>query len=80
MKSNKRTSSLNLRNVLICVTLMIVLGGSSLARAADWPNYRGPAYDGISQETGWQSTWQEAPEFTRARWKLGYGWLITEPP
>jgi outer membrane protein assembly factor BamB len=27
------------------------------AWAADWPNYRGPNYDGISSETGWSSSW-----------------------
>jgi len=27
------------------------------ARAADWPNYRGPNYDGISNESGWTASW-----------------------
>lgn len=27
------------------------------ARALDWPNYRGPDYNGISKETGWLATW-----------------------
>ena len=67
----KRMASLSPRLVLVCVTLVMVLGSDGQVRAADWPNYRGPAYDGISQETGWQSTWQEAPEVP---WKVSLGW------
>ena len=28
--------------------------------AADWPNWRGPNHNGISNETGWAATWPEA--------------------
>ena len=34
-------------------------GFYSTAEAADWPNYRGPNYNGISNETGWSATWPE---------------------
>ena len=27
--------------------------------AEDWPNWRGPDYNGISKETGWLTTWPE---------------------
>lgn len=41
------------------------------AEAADWPNWRGANYDGISSETGWASTWpQEGP---KVLWKLSIG-------
>ena len=30
------------------------------AEAADWPNWRGPNHNGISNETGWLATWPEA--------------------
>lgn len=33
---------------------MLLVGGG-LARAADWPNYRGPQHNGVSQETDWQA-------------------------
>jgi len=69
MKSRQNIS--NLFRVLVCVTLMMVLSGSSLVRGADWPNYRGADYDGISDETGWQSTWQGAPTIA---WKASLGW------
>jgi len=32
------------------------------AKAADWPNWRGPNHNGISSETGWITTWpREGP-------------------
>ena len=30
---------------------------SGTSEAADWPNYRGPNYDGTSSESGWSTTW-----------------------
>lgn len=45
--------------VVACAVLVACVGG--LAVAEDWPNYRGPNYDGISSETGWRSTWTESP-------------------
>ena len=46
----------------------IVLG---IAQAADWPNYRGPNYNGISSETGWTSTWPE--DGPKVLWKYSIG-------
>lgn len=69
MKSRQNISSLF--RVLVCVTLLMALGGANLVRGADWPNYRGTDYDGISDETGWQSTWQGAPTIA---WKASLGW------
>ncbi|MFN4261178.1 MAG: PQQ-binding-like beta-propeller repeat protein [Gemmataceae bacterium] len=39
---------------MICVLMMAVT-----ALAADWPNWRGPNHNGISQETGWLDRWPE---------------------
>ncbi len=41
------------------------------AQAADWPNYRGPNYDGISSETGWSATWPETGP--KVLWKASIG-------
>jgi outer membrane protein assembly factor BamB len=50
------------RQVLsICTTLVCTLALVAAAPAADWPNWRGPNYDGISPETGFQSTWKSPP-------------------
>lgn len=38
--------------------------------AHDWPNWRGPTHDGISQETGWRSTWETEPATV---WKKSIG-------
>jgi len=59
------------RSFHVGVTLLVILSGSTLLRGADWPNYRGPDYDGISDETGWQATWQGAP---KVAWKASLGW------
>ena len=34
--------------------LIFVLAGPTVC-AGDWPNWRGPDYNGISQETGWDA-------------------------
>ena len=45
----------------------------STARAADWPNYRGPNYDGISSETGWSASWPESGPKVLWKYSLGTG-------
>ena len=40
-------------------------------RAADWPHYRGPNYDGISSETGWATTWPK--DGPKVLWKHEIG-------
>lgn len=43
-----------------CKTLVAVLGGFMLVGSsfgADWPNWRGPHYDGHSSETGFKTSW-----------------------
>ncbi|MHC4692027.1 MAG: PQQ-binding-like beta-propeller repeat protein, partial [Planctomycetota bacterium] len=42
---------------LACV---IGLGLFATAEAADWPNWRGPNYNGISNEKGWSTDWPDA--------------------
>ncbi len=37
--------------------LVLTLGLCLTVNAGDWPNYRGPNYDGISSETGWTAEW-----------------------
>jgi len=46
-------------------------GSCGTAKAADWPNWRGPNHNGISSETGWLATWpQEGPKIL---WKRSIG-------
>jgi len=40
--------------------LLVAMG---MGQGADWPNYRGPDYNGFSQETDWKADWEnEAPK------------------
>ena len=43
----------------------------STTQAADWPNYRGPNYDGISSETGFSTNWPE--DGPKVLWKASLG-------
>lgn len=38
-----------------------VVGSLAMASAADWPNWRGPNYDGISAEKGFKTEWPKPP-------------------
>jgi outer membrane protein assembly factor BamB len=38
----------------------ICTGLYNTVEAADWPNWRGPNHNGISNETGWNADWPEA--------------------
>jgi outer membrane protein assembly factor BamB len=51
MKSQK------LNRIYIITILTLTLGLCLVAKAGDWPHYRGPDYDGISDETGWTYNW-----------------------
>ena len=39
----------------------VLMGGALLGagRAENWPQWRGPAFNGSSPETGWPSTWSK---------------------
>jgi outer membrane protein assembly factor BamB len=52
-----------------CVLCFFVLIAS--VSAADWPNFRGPDYNGISKETGWSVTWPAAGP--KQLWKANVG-------
>ena len=45
---------------LVVAVFAMYAGFYNKAEAADWPNWRGPNYNGISSETGWLTTWSEA--------------------
>jgi outer membrane protein assembly factor BamB len=39
------------------LSLVAILYTAQLSMAADWPNWRGPDYNGISTESSWQTDW-----------------------
>ena len=55
-------------NKTVIVLLMACV--STALFAADWPNWRGPAFNGISEETDWNPKALESPEIV---WKVELG-------
>lgn len=45
----------------VWVTVLAALSASAALQAADWPQFRGPACNGISPEKGIRRTWRPAP-------------------
>ena len=52
---------------------LVLFGSTLLLSAADWPNFRGPDYNGISKETGWSSTWPAEGPKQLWKGKVGTG-------
>ncbi len=64
------------KNYVIMLFLGLVVcaicpGDYNTAEAADWPNWRGPNHNGISNETGWLTTWPKAGP--KVLWKKSIG-------
>jgi len=58
-------------SALLKLALALIGSLCSLARAGDWPHWRGPQRNGISAETGWRDTWPvEGPKMV---WKAKVG-------
>ena len=59
------------------LVLLALIAGSTSALAADWPNFRGPAHDGISAENGWRSDWASDPPVAwKAQVGLGFSSIV----
>ncbi|UCG46839.1 MAG: PQQ-binding-like beta-propeller repeat protein [Phycisphaerales bacterium] len=56
---------------LLIVVVVIAAGFQGVAKAADWPNWRGVNYDGVSIETGWSSNWPSGGP--KILWKASIG-------
>lgn len=61
-KLSSMTRTLAVLAIVVCLTS---------ARANDWPNWRGPNYNGISSETGWTTNWPA--EGPKRLWKTSVG-------
>ena len=69
---------MELRGTIRCylaITAFVIglsaFAGDGVARAADWPNWRGPDYNGISKETGWTAS--KINSNTKPLWKASVG-------
>lgn len=56
--------------ILACTSLVLAMLPAGAA-GRDWPQWRGPNHDGISQETGWQTQWPGAGP--KQLWKASVG-------
>lgn len=61
-----------MRYSITSVVAAALLSGG--AGAADWPHFRGPAFDGISRETGLLASWPENGPKVRWQVKIGEGY------
>ncbi len=56
---------------IVAATVTLVLLTAGRAEAADWPNWRGPDHNGISDEKGWLEHWLK--NGTKQLWKKSVG-------
>jgi len=61
----------SIRRLRLWLILGLVLPAAAVLRAADWPDWRGPARTGVSAETGLPSGWSPAGE--NLAWHVPYG-------
>lgn len=61
-------------NLRLMTPLLLVTGSLLIVQADDWPRWRGPAFDGISKESGWQVRWPEGgpKQVWKAQVGVGY--------
>ena len=68
MKSSLQTGSIT-RSMLIC--LLAACLSSAVVIGGDWPNWRGPSYNGISDEADWEPKFPEGGP--KILWKASIG-------
>jgi len=73
MKSQNSAKSHVTKSTFGLVIFLIGTLICSSAPAADWPCWRGPNYDGISNETGWNANWQNGEPKVLWEASLGVG-------
>ncbi|MBM4024378.1 MAG: alcohol dehydrogenase [Planctomycetes bacterium] len=61
---------------VLCVLIVLGIAGPS-AFAADWPCYRGPNHNGISQETDWSANWGTSGPKVLWQKSIGIGFSTT---
>jgi outer membrane protein assembly factor BamB len=61
------------RTALVTFVCLVVAAFSAAAVGGDWPHWRGPNYNGISEETGWLAEWPESGPPVLWKASLGIG-------
>ena len=62
------------RSRLLCLGLTLALGSATTTAADDWPQFRGPDRNGISQETGLLRSWPDGGPKILWELELGQGY------
>lgn len=71
MKS-KKVSTCSVSTLILAISLCVTATGFyNIAAASDWPNYRGPDYNGFTKETDWKSNWGDTGP--KVLWKKSLG-------
>lgn len=60
MKCQRVTKKYKVKLFFSLLACVIGLGCLATAGAADWPNWRGPNHNGISNEKGWSTNWLDS--------------------
>ncbi len=71
MKVHTNKGGSTIMPAFLIMVVVIAAGFQCSARAADWPNWRGVNYDGVSNETGWSTTWPSGGP--KILWKASIG-------
>ena len=53
------------------IVLLLAIGGTGALKAADWPDWRGPARNGVSPDKGLPEKW--SPQGENLSWKAPFG-------
>src|SRR4029450_7766007 len=59
------------RELRTLLSVALLLSATAILRAADWPEWRGPARTGVSAETSLPSSW--SPKGENLAWRVPYG-------
>jgi outer membrane protein assembly factor BamB len=65
------------QRVTVQTALVVLASIGPAAFGADWPCYRGPDHNGISQETNWNSSWDNAGPKVLWKKSVGMGFSTT---
>ena len=63
--------SLSLSAIVVSAAVTLLLPAATGTYAADWPNWRGPNHNGISDEKGWAEAWLK--EEPKVLWEKSVG-------
>jgi outer membrane protein assembly factor BamB len=77
-KENRKVKAIQqIASLFVFAALAVFALGGRPACAGDWPCYRGPGHDGISNETDWNSDWGTSGPKVLWKKSIGIGFATT---